>query len=127
MDQPTVTLNVLWTPLAVCRLGAGARVPETAWDGEICSMVREHDAVSLICDEAQLPLEYTDAERDWRAIRLEAFDEMSAIEARATVARILRAAAVKSLQLEDDVLLVKAHRVHDAVSALERAGFFVEV
>lgn len=127
MDQPILTLSVLWTPLAVCRLGSGERVPAAAWDGEFCSMVREHGSVSLICDEAQMPETFFEAERDWRAIRIEQLDEMTDAEAKATTTRALTAAGVRSMALEDDVLLVKRAQLHDAMVALERAGFVVEL
>lgn len=127
MDQPLVTLNVLWTPLAVCRLGAGSSVPERAWDGAFCSMVREEGALNLICDEAALPADFIGAERDFRAVRIESMGEMSAAEARATLTRCLRAAGVRSMLVDEDVLLVKELSLHDAVVALERAGFAVEV
>lgn len=89
-------------------------------------MVREEGVLSLICDSAQLP-DSVSAEHHWRAVRIEEVSDMTDAEARATIGRSLRAASVRALEVEGDVVIVKEEQLHDAVVALERAGFLVEV
>lgn len=120
-------VSVLWKPIAVCRLAHDARVPAWALDGEFLSIQRDEDALNVICDGDSAPKGLSGVERNWRAVRFSFDEELSPGEAMATVARAISAAGVHAIDAGEGMLLVRAPELREAVVALERAGFTVEV
>jgi uncharacterized protein len=59
-------LSLLEEELAVCRLAAHDPVPDWAWTGELVSVTRARDELSVVCAAAAVP-DGVRAERGWRA------------------------------------------------------------
>jgi hypothetical protein len=78
----SLSVEVLPEPLSICRLPAGAALPEWAVSAEpFCSVTRTTDELSIICATARLPWDVSPAapapapaltarEDGWRALKL---------------------------------------------------------
>jgi hypothetical protein len=118
--RPRRVLTVLPEHLAVCRLPAAAPVPLWALGGEFHSLTRTEQELSVVCPEGMVPLE-AQAERGWRALRLEGpidFDETGVL---AGLVAPLAAAGIPVFALstyDTDYLLVKQRDFARAMKVL---------
>ena len=117
-------LDLLRPTLAVCRLPAGAPAPRWA-AGELCSVTRTPDELSVVCPEDRVPREVR-REGGWRcfAVRGPLAFELTGVLASLTAP--LAAAGVPVFALStfdtDYYLLVPGERLEEARAALEAAG-----
>jgi uncharacterized protein len=114
------------TLFAVVRLAARTPVPEWAWAGAFCSVTRSEDELSIVCDEARVPVEITSAERGFRLLAVEGPLDFSLTGILASIAAPLAAAEISLFAIstfDTDYLLVRADRSTDAVSVLRDAGW----
>ncbi len=123
-------LTLLATPLALCRLPAGAAVPDwTVHTREFLTISRTPTELSIVADEAALP-EELDAERGYRMFRVNGPLPLNLIGIFAVIAGPLADAAVPIFPIatyDTDYVLVPGSALATAMSALERAGHRVIV
>jgi hypothetical protein len=126
---PSFHLTLLPERLAICRLPAGALVPEWAQvAGPLVSITRTADELSVVCDEADVPAEVT-AERGWRALRVAGPLDFALTGVLAALVAPLAEAGVSIFALstyDTDYVLVRETDVERAVAALAGAGHTVE-
>jgi hypothetical protein len=120
-----LTLDVGAQRLAVCRLDAGAPVPDWfAAAGTPCAMVRTEHELSLVAPQDAVPDDVR-AERNWAVLAVEGPLDFALTGVLATLAGVLARAEVPIFALstfDTDLVLVPAVRRGDAVAALRRAG-----
>jgi hypothetical protein len=125
MDVPfsrPMNLTVLPEPLAVCRLGASARVPSWALElhEAFTSITRTADELSIVCPEEAVPPE-VEVENGWRALKVPGpipFDQIGVL---AGIATPLAAAGISIFALstyDTDYVLVKESDLARALAAL---------
>lgn len=122
-----LVLFVLQAPLAIVRLEATAAVPTWAWSGELCSVTRTTDELSIVCSEASVPPEAL-AERGWRALEVQGPLDFSLTGVLAALTAPLAAAAVPIFALstyQTDYVLVRGQDLARACEALTKAGHTV--
>ena len=118
-----MTLELLPTPLAVCRLSANAELP-TWVSGDFRSITRTPDELSIVCDAKEVPQE-VQAERGWRGLRVTGTLEFHLTGILASLASPLAEAGISIFVLstfDTDYLLVKADALESAVQTLEAEG-----
>jgi hypothetical protein len=131
-----LSVEVLPEPLSICRLPAGAALPEWAASAEpFCSVTRTTDELSIICTTARLPAGTSRAaqalaarEDGWRALKLVGPFAFTAVGVLLRVAAPLAAAGVSMLPVatfETDYILVPEARLTIALAALQAAGHIV--
>jgi hypothetical protein len=124
------SLTVLPLTLAVVRLDAAAAVP--AWatlppGSELHSLTRTSQELSIVCPAAGIPAG-VDAERDWRALRVEGPLDFSEVGVLASLSASLAGAGVSIFALstyDTDYILVRVASLGAAVEALREAGHTV--
>lgn len=126
MDAELPLLNVCWTPLAVWRVDGARGVPDAAFDSELFSLRRDGSTLSVVCEETLVPEDAEHVDRDFRALRVDS-TELRDEAALARIARALRAAAVRAIEVSAELILVKKADLREALVALEQVGFVVEV
>lgn len=123
-----LTLHVGAQRLAVCRLDAGATVPDWfASSGTPCALVRTEHELSLVAPQGAVPDDVR-AERDWAVLAVEGPLDLALTGILATLSGVLARAGVPIFALstfDTDLVLVPAARRQDAVQALRRAGHTV--
>ncbi len=116
-------LALEWVPgrYAVCRLAAGAEMPEWATSGGgFVSITRTDVELSIVAPESAVPGEVT-AQRGWRAMRVVGTLDFSTV---GVLARLTGACADAGVPVfvvstyDTDILLVRDGDVEAAVSAL---------
>ena len=118
-----MTLELLPTPLAVCRLSADAELP-TWIAGDFQSVTRTSRELSIICDAKEVPEEVR-AERGWRGLRVAGTLEFHLTGILASLASPLAKAGISIFALstfDTDYLLVKEDALEPALQALEAEG-----
>jgi uncharacterized protein len=122
--MPSLTLSVLAGPLAVVRLDPAAPVPGWAWSGELCSVTRSADELSIVCGDAGVPSD-VNAQRGWRALKVRGPLDFSLTGVLAALAAPLADAGIPIFALstyDTDYVLVRDEALLAACDALRRAG-----
>lgn len=123
----TLTLSLLSSELAVCRLLADAPLPDWAQVGEFYSLTRTADELSLVCSVGAVP-EGVRCEAGWRALKVEGPLDFGLTGILAGLAGALAVAGISLFTLstfDTDYLLVKQDRLPQALAALQSAGYGV--
>jgi hypothetical protein len=126
---PRLHLEILPTPLAVCRLPATAAIPAWAGRGPLASVTRTAEETSIVCAAARIPARVR-AERGWRALRVRGPLSFDLTGVLASVLAPLAVAQVPVFALstyDTDHVLVRASDLGRAVEALVAAGHDVAV
>ena len=127
-----LTLSVLSGEYAVSRLEPDAPVPDWAWHGELVSVSKTRDELSILCASSNVPdsvSETVRCEREWAALKLHGPFEFTLTGILVSVLEPLRVAdigifAVSSF--DTDYVLVKHHHLEAAIQALRKAGHDVQ-
>ncbi len=119
-----LVLFVLQAPLAIVRLEATAAVPTWVWSGELCSVTRTIDELSVVCTETSVPPDVP-SERGWRALKVQGPLDFSLTGVLAALTAPLAAAAIPIFALstyQTDYVLVHGRDLTRASEALTKAG-----
>ena len=126
--QPALTLTLLSDTFAVCRLGAGAVVPDWAWTGEVACVTRTRDELSIVC-RADLVPENVRREAGWRCLKVKGPLDFSLTGVFARIAQPLADAGISLFAVmtyDTDYVMVKEERLRAAAGALMAAGHTVQ-
>lgn len=119
-----LSLELLPGTYAACRLDPAAAVPDWARGGELCSVTRTADELSIVCPDDGVPAE-VEAERGRRALRVAGRLDLALTGIAAALTAPLAAAGLPVLVIatyETDYLLVRQEQLERAVAALAAAG-----
>jgi hypothetical protein len=120
-----LTLKALEAKYAVVKLARDLPIPEWATYGDFTSITRTSEELSVVCPQNNLP-EATDAERDWRVIKIEGVLDFSLTGILATFASILAKAGISIFAVSTfntDYILVKEAALERALRVLEEEGY----
>ena len=120
-------LSVLPGEYAVCQLSPAQPLPGWATSGELFSVTRTPDELSLVCAAGQVPADVRHAP-GWTAFRLHGPFDFALTGILAGVLNPLHAAGVGIFALstyDTDYVLVQAAQLGQAVTALRAAGYTV--
>jgi hypothetical protein len=120
-------IAVLPGRFAVCRLAAGAPIPEWAKGGPFVSITRTADELSIVCLQESMPPD-AQAERDFRAFKVEGPLDFSLTGLLANLSGALAAAGISLFAVstfDTDYMLVRDADLERAISALT-AGHQIE-
>jgi RimJ/RimL family protein N-acetyltransferase len=113
---------------AVCRLPPGSTIPAWATAGDVFSVTRTADELSVVCRQEMVP-EGTHCEYGWRCLRVAGSMPFTLVGVLASLTSPVAKAGVGVFAFstfDTDYLLVKAERFPEAVAALRAAGHLVE-
>jgi len=109
---------------AVCRLAAGASVPDWALHGRFCSVTRTADELSVVCPEDQVPPE-VQHENQWACLKLEGPFPFSETGILTSFVQPLSERAIPIFAVstfDTDYVLVKEAWIEKALEVLTKAG-----
>lgn len=113
---------------AVCKLPPGAPVPTWATSGDLFSVTRTPEELSLVCRQETVPKGVM-CERNWRSLRVAGSMPFTLVGVLAALTVPVARAGVGVFALstfDTDYLLVKAADWEKAIAALRTAGHVVE-
>jgi len=128
MQTPKLTLSVLPSRFAICRISPDSEVPSWSSSTEFCSITRSRDELSVVCLSKNVPPN-TQAERDWRALKVQGPLELSLTGVLASLAQPLAEAKISVFAIstyDTDYLLVREDSLSEAIRALKDEGHSVE-
>ncbi len=114
---------------AVCKLPTGSPFPSWAMMGDLYSITRTADELSVVCLQEIVP-EGIACERGWRCLRVEGSMPFTMVGVIASLTNPIAKAGLGVFAVstfDTDYLLIKAIDMPTAVSALRSAGHFVDV
>ncbi|MBV8224994.1 MAG: ACT domain-containing protein [Verrucomicrobia bacterium] len=127
MNRPLLKLVILAERLAVCRLDAGAPIPDWAGGESFLSITRTRDELSVICEEHFVPSGVY-ASRGWRGFKIVGPLDLDLVGILVSVAVPLAQSNIGVLPVgtyDTDYVLVRDRQLNDAIKALRFAGFDV--
>jgi hypothetical protein len=125
---PLLTLLDMAGRFAVCKLPPGSAVPAWATAGEVFSVTRTVEELSVVCRQEMVP-SGTQAEVGWRCLRVAGAMPFTLVGVLASLTGPVAAAGVGVFVVstfDTDYLFVKGAEFQAAVEALRRAGHSVE-
>ena len=121
-------LSVLQGDYAVSQLEPDAPVPDWAWRGELVSVSKTRDELSILCISSSVP-DDVHCERGWAALKLEGPFDFALTGILVSVLEPLRVAEIGIFAVstfDTDYVLVKRTNLERAIAALRKAGHDVE-
>jgi nitrilase len=125
---PSLTLLEVAGLFAVSQLPSGSAIPAWATAGDVFSVTRTADELSVVCRQEAVPAG-AHAECGWRCLRVTGSMPFTLVGVLASLTRPVADAGVGVFAVstfDTDYLLVKAERFPEAVAALRAAGHLVE-
>ncbi len=127
-QRPSLPLELLADTLAICRLPAGAPVPDWAAPASaFVTVSRTAEELSITTVQSAVPTGVT-CQRDYRALRVRGPLPLDLVGILASIADPLAEAKISIFAIstfDTDYVLVKALDLEAAIGALERAGHSV--
>ena len=120
-------LSILPDSLAICRLEPDDPFPDWTGNGDLLSLTRTTDELSIICPQAIVP-EGVLADKGWRALKIQGPLDFSLVGVLAELAGLLADAKVSIFVIstfDTDYILVKEEKLKRATEALMIAGHHV--
>lgn len=128
MVDPGRSLSLMESSFAICRLDKNAAIPTWAYNGELFSITKTPDELSIVCPQTSVP-EGADCETGWRCLKVESpfeFDLTGAISSiAAPLAEVDVSLFVVATQ-DSDYLMVKETDLERTVLMLSQAGHWVD-
>jgi hypothetical protein len=127
-DTPPLTLLGVGGRFAVCKLPPDSAVPAWATAGDVFSVTRTVEELSVVCRQEMVP-SGTQAEVGWRCLRVAGAMPFTLVGVLASLTRPVAAAGVGVFAVstfDTDYLFFKEVEFQEAVAALRRAGHLVE-
>jgi uncharacterized protein len=124
---PSMTISVLPEELAICRLDPSGPIPQRPGRGPLWSLTVTPDEVTVICAVGEIP-HAARAELGWRAFKVEGPLEFEIVGSLDSLLQPLVDARVSVFAIstfDTDYVLVRAHDVRPASTALRVAGHIV--
>jgi hypothetical protein len=126
--MPLLTLLEVAGRFAVCKLLPDSAVPAWATVGDVFSVTRTGEELSVVCRQEMVP-SGTQAEVGWRCLRVAGAMPFTLVGVLASLTRPVAAAGVGVFAVstfDTDYLFVKEAEFQTAVAALRGAGHSVE-
>jgi uncharacterized protein len=119
-----LTLSLMPGALAICRFATDSSIPAWALSGYLSSITRTADELSIVCPQAQVPVDIPH-EGDWRCLKVHGPLDFSMTGVMASLAAPLAEAGISMFAIstfDTDYLLVKQDKLDAAILSLTRAG-----
>ena len=124
-----LTLFVLPGEFAVCRLAPDSTIPPWGLSEKFFSITKSKDELTVVCSATEVPLN-VQAERDWRALKVEGILDLRSTGILASLACPLAKASVSIFAIstyDTDYVLVREKDLSQAVAVLREAGHAVSL
>ncbi|CAG9614801.1 MULTISPECIES: ACT domain-containing protein [Bacillus] len=121
-----MNLTILDTTFSVIKLPKTEEVPSWASKGELFSITRTNEELSIVCASSNVPDNILkDVEHDWKCIKVEGMLDFGLTGILSSLANPLADNNISIFAISTfntDYLLVKLHSIEKAKSVLENAG-----
>ncbi|NCA99657.1 MAG: ACT domain-containing protein [Clostridia bacterium] len=129
MCEISLTMKLLPGCYGICRLDKGSETPSWAVSGDLFSVTRTAEELSVVCPEQNIP-DGVKAERDWRILKVIGPLDFSLTGILAAISSALAASQISLFALstyDTDYILVKEKDIDWAIDVLKKEQFEIEV
>ncbi len=119
-----LSLAILPSLFAVCKLRNDENVPDWALEGSFCSVTRTPDELSIVCPQKHAP-EGVEAVRGWRSLKVEGKLDFNQVGILSSLTSVLADAEISIFAIstyDTDYLFVRESDLDRGVAALREAG-----
>lgn len=120
-------LELLPQSFAICRLEAGAAIPDWATASPVFCVTRTYDELSVVCEAARAP-SAVQQEGPWRALKVRGPLDFALTGILASLADPLAERRISLFAIstfDTDYLLVRSEKLDHACAALRSAGHLI--
>ncbi len=113
----------------VCRLDREEKIPAWAYEGEIFSITKTDEELSIICLQKNIPAGIR-FENSWRVLKIEGPLDFSLVGILSRISGILAEQNISIFAIstyDTDYILVKENNIKIAVEALRGQGYEIKV
>ncbi len=124
----SLRLSVLEGTYAICRLDKGAHIPDWAFTGDLFSITRTVDELSVVCRQDSIPVDIRSS-RGWKCIKVEGPLDLSMTGVLASLAVPLTGAGISIFALstyDTDYLMVKEADLENVIVTLDGEGHSIK-
>lgn len=128
MKPSKLILSILPEPMAICRLGKDAPIPDWALAGSFLSITRTLDELSIVCPQILVP-DGVKKEDEWRCLKVEGSLDFSltGVIASLTMPLAFEGISVFTVSTYDtDYLMVKQRNLKKTIAVLSGNGHQVQ-
>jgi len=130
IDVPkrNLKLTSLWGAYAICQLDPQKSPPEWVFKGDIYSITRTPEELSIICLHVQIP-EHIPCQPGWRALKVEGpfnFDEIGVLASLTEPLAAAQISLLTSSTFDTDYIFIQDVNYNQALKALRAAGHHIE-
>lgn len=122
-----LTLEILSHTLGVAKLEPTSSLPSWAMEGEIWSVTRTSEELSIVCLQENIPEGIT-VESGWRALKVQGPLDFGLTGILAAITKPLAEAEISIFAVstyDTDYVLVKQEKIQEAATVLQKASFTV--
>jgi hypothetical protein len=123
-----LTLIILRETFAICRLDKDAPVPNWVFQGDLLSITRTKDELSIVCPQINVPKGVV-CNQGWSCLRLKGPLNLSSTGIISSIAKTLENEGISLFLIstyDTDYVMVKEKDLEKAVFALTEAGQRIE-
>lgn len=127
-NKSSLTLSLLEGRFAVCQLPKDESIPEWAFKGELFSVTRTSDELSIVCVEGNVP-ESVKSEPGWACLKVHGPFEFSLSGVLNSLTHPLGNAGIGIFAIstyDTDYLMVKEENLEQTIQALAGVGHNIE-
>ena len=120
MLEKKLNMKLLKEKYGVCRLDKNEHIPNWGVDGELYSITKTEDELSIVCLQDNIP-ENIQCEKDWRVLKIEGPLDFSLVGILAEISNLMAKNSISIFAIstyDTDYILVKEKDIEKAVMVL---------
>jgi uncharacterized protein len=128
-NNKMLVMKLINESYGVCRLNKDEEIPAWAYEGELFSITKTDDELSILCLQENIPTGVK-FEGDWRILKVEGPLDFSLIGILSKISGILALQSISIFAVstyDTDYILVKENNINTAVEALRGQGYEIKV
>jgi len=125
---PKLTFIILRETFAICRLDRDAPIPDGVFQGNLYSVTRTKDELSIVCQQINVPKGIV-CNQGWSCLRIKGPLDLSSTGITSSIAKTLEQKDISLFSIstyDTDYIMVKEKDLEKAVFALTEAGHRIE-
>jgi uncharacterized protein len=123
-----LTFIILRETLAICRLDKDAPIPDWVFQGNLYSVTRTKDELSIVCPQINLPKGIV-CNQGWSCLKIRGPLDLSSTGIISSIAKTLEQEGISLFSIstyDTDYVMVKEKDLEKAIFALTEAGHRIE-
>jgi hypothetical protein len=124
----TLTLSILRETFTICRLDKDAPVPDWVFQGNVYSVTRTKDELSIVCSQINVPKGIV-CNKGWSCLKVKGPLDLSSTGIISSIAKTLEQEGISLFSIstyDTDYVMVKEKNLEKAILALTETGHRIE-